>query len=321
MCENKKNEFFMPIYKKISSLKDLPTVRQLRAFMAVYETGSMSSAADLLALTQPAVTLLLRELEQKLGVQLFDRTTRALQHTEAASEAYVYAERVFAELNEMSASLSGLANGQRGHIHIAATSTLAQTLLPPVVSKFKKEWPQVRVTIDDCSPAEFVELIGSGRVTFGVGTLEKAMANVEEKVFFEDALVAVSIYEKFSSSKRPIRWAQLATYPVIAVKPGYGVRRHIDTAAANAGVMLNIEYEVSLLSTALAMAASGLGVAVVPESVMVHCPFRNLVARRLSNPVVFRNTAVIHARGKSLSAAAKGFIDLLIQSTQQQPSS
>ena len=74
----KENESFMAIYKKFSSLKDLPSVRQLRAFMAVYETGSVSAAADLLALTQPAVTLLLKELEHKLDLRLFDRSTRTL---------------------------------------------------------------------------------------------------------------------------------------------------------------------------------------------------------------------------------------------------
>lgn len=149
----------MAISKKISSLKDLPTVRQLRAFMAVYETGNMSAAADLLALTQPAVTLLVRELEQKLEVSLFDRTTRVLQRTEAAPEAYAYAERVLNDLMEMNTSLSGLASGRRGRIHIAATSTLAQTLLPPVIAEFKERFPDVRVTIDDCSPGEFVDVI------------------------------------------------------------------------------------------------------------------------------------------------------------------
>lgn len=315
-----KNEYFMAISKKISSLKDLPSVRQLRAFMAVYETGNMSAAADLLALTQPAVTLLLRELEHKLGVRLFDRTTRTLQRTEAAPEAYAYAERVMADLNEMSASLSGLASGQRGRIHIAATSTLAQMLLPPVISEFKERWPNVRVTIDDCSPSEFIELVGGGRVTFGVGTLETTLASVEERVFFVDALVAVASHGKFFSSKRPLRWKQLATYPVIAVKPGYGVRRNIDSAAVNAGVELDIAYEVSMLSTAVAMAAAGLGVAIVPESVMLRSPYRTLLTRKLVDPIVTRNTAVIHSRDKSLSTAASEFIELLIRSTNQRNS-
>ncbi len=305
----------MVIHKKSFSLKDLPSVRQLRAFMAIHEAGSLSGAAERLALTQPAVTLLLRELEAKLGVRLFDRTTRTLHATEAAAEAYAYAVRVLGELQDMTQSLSGLASGQRGRIRIAATSTLAQTLLPPVIREFADRWPGVRVAVDDCSPGEFVELIASGRVTLGVGTLETPLPNVEERVFFEDTLVAVGLTGAVFKSSRPIRWKQLAAWPLLVVKPGYGVRASIDRAALGAGVTLDIAYEVAMLSTALAMAAAGLGVAVVPASVLVHTPYATLTARRLVDPGVTRNTAVLYERGRTLSTATSAFIELLMRST------
>lgn len=308
----------MKIHKKTLSLKDLPSVRQLRALMAIHETGSFSGAAQRLALTQPAVTLLLRELEAKLGVRLFDRTTRALQPTEAAAEACAYAARVLGELQDMTHSLSGLASGQRGRLRIATTSTLAQTLLPPVIRAFTDEWPGVQVVVEDCSPSEFVELVGSARVTFGVGTLETPLPLIEERVFFEDTLVAVGLTGTVFSSSRPLRWKQLAGYPLVVVKPGYGVRASIDHAAQGAGVTLDIAYEVSLLSTSLAMAAAGLGVAVVPASVLVHTPYAMLTTRRLVDPVVPRNTAVLSARGRTLPAAANAFIERLTQSSKGQ---
>lgn len=304
----------MTIRKKILSLRELPSVRQLRAFMAVYETGSLSAAADLLALTQPAVTLLLRELEDKVGVRLFDRTTRTLKKTEAALEAYAYADRVLGELKDMTASLQDLSKGQRGRIQIAATSTLAQTLLPSVVKEFTGKWPNVRVSINDCSPNEFVEMVGSGRVTFGVGTLESPLTNVEETVFFKDTLVAVGVRSEVFSTSTKITWRQLAARPLVVVRPGYGVRRNIDTAAESAAVKLNIAYEVSMLSTAMAMASAGLGVAVVPSSVVLHSPYTNLVTRPLIQPVVARNVSVVYEKGKTISAAALTFIDLLKRS-------
>lgn len=308
----------MAIHKKSYSLKDLPSVRQLRAFMAIHETGSLSGAAQRLALTQPAVTLLLRELEAKLGVRLFDRTTRALRPTEAAAEAHAHASRVLGELQDMTQSLGGLASGQRGRIRIAATSTLAQTLLPPVIREFTDRWPGVRVEVDDCSPGEFVERIAGGQVTFGVGTLETPLPHIEERVFLEDSLVAVGLTGAVFSSGRPLRWQQLAAYPLVVVKPGYGVRASIDRAAQGAGVTLDIAYEVAMLSTALALAAAGLGVAVVPASVLVHTPYTTLTARRLVAPVVARNTAVLYERGRTLSTAASAFIERLMRSSRGQ---
>lgn len=302
----------MAIPKKISSLRELPTVRQLRAFMAVYETGSMSAAADLLALTQPAVTLLLKELEAKLGLRLFDRSTRRLQRTDAAAEAYAHAERVLADLGEMTTSLSALATGSRGAIQIACTSALAQTLLPGVMREFTQAWPDVRVGLHDCSPAEFIELIRSRRVTFGIGTLETALPDVEERVVLQDTLVAVAPRSRFAN-RRAMTWKQLAAHPLVVVRAGYGVRRHIDAAAAEAGVQLDIAHEVSMLATAVALAAAGLGVAIVPSTVLVHTPHAGLVARRLVDPVVPRNTAVVIEKGRSLPAAASAFIALLGQ--------
>ena len=133
-------------------MRTLPSVRQLRAFVAVYHTGQVSAAAQQLALTQPAVTVLLRELEGKLGLKLFDRSTRSLRRTEAAAEAIGFAERALAELEALGASMAELAGARRGRVRIAATSTVAQTLLPPVMRRFLDTHPEVAVEIEDVAP-------------------------------------------------------------------------------------------------------------------------------------------------------------------------
>src|SRR6059058_746513 len=104
----------MAIHNRPLSMRTLPSVRQLRAFVAVYHAGQVSAAAEQLSLTQPAVTVLLRELEEKLGVRLFDRSTRTLRRTEAAIEAIAYAERTLAELEALGAAMAELAGARRG---------------------------------------------------------------------------------------------------------------------------------------------------------------------------------------------------------------
>lgn len=294
-------------------MRSLPSVRQLRAFVAVYHAGQVSAAAEQLALTQPAVSVLLRELEDKLGVKLFDRSTRALRRTEAAVEAIAYAERALAELEGMVADMAELAGARRGRLRIAATSTVAQTLLPEALRRFGVTHPGLRVEIEDLAPGEFVETLLAGRVDFGVGTLEAAVPGLQETVFLEDALAAVALEAPDFAAGRPITWKQLAALPLIAVKPGYGVRRRIDAAAESAGVRLRMVHEVSLLTTAVALAASGLGVAVVPASLLAGEDRRGLVARKLTRPAVPRNVAVIHKQERSLSPAAQAFADLLLR--------
>lgn len=301
----------MAIHKQPLSLSGVPSVRQLRAFVAIYHGGQLSSAADQLSITQPAVTVLLRELEERLGVRLFDRTTRSLRRTEAANEAIGYAERVLAELDALGSDMKALAQGARGRVRIAATSTIAQTLMPQALRRYAQDHPGVKVMIDDCAPSQFVEKIHSEQVDFGVGTLDGRVAGLAERVIVRDHLSVIADRSLRFAHPSQATWKQLATHPLITVKPGYGVRGMIDRAAAEAGVTLDIAHEVTLLGTALALAASGLGVSVLPTSMLAHTRYPDLVARRLVRPVVLRDIAVVSRQGRSLSPAARAFVDLL----------
>ena len=301
----------MSPHKKPLSLRDLPTVRQLRAFSVVYETGNASAAAEILSLTQPAITVLLRELETKLGVRLFDRGPRGLHRTEAASEAILYAQRVLGDLHEMRKSMEAIASGRRGVLRIAATSAVAQTLLPSLIQRFNAISPDVRIIVDDCAPAEFIDRITSERVHLGIGTLEAAVAGLAQQVFMKDWLYAVADKKLLASTGSTITWKQMAALPIITVKPGYGVRRSIDHAADSAGINLNIIQEVSLLSTALAMAAQGLGVAIIPGPLPNTPQYAFLQVRRLIRPLVVRDMSVIYRSDRPLSPPAREFVKIL----------
>ncbi len=301
----------MAIHKNPAHLGSLPSVRQLRAFVAVYDSGQLSAAAEALSLTQPAVTVLLRELEARLGVRLFDRSTRSLRRTEAAAEAIGHARRALAEMQALSGGMASLARGERGRLRIAATSTVAQTLLPAAVRRYLDRHPAIEVQIDDCAPGEFAERVLAGQVDLGLGTLEGPVPGLSQRVVLRDHLAAVAPAGPRFAADKPFTWKQLAAWPVITVRPGYGVRRRIDAAAREAGVELRVAHEVSLLTTAVALAAAGLGVAVVPGSVFAPALHPELVARRLVRPVVERDTAVVFKSDRSLSPAAQAFAELL----------
>lgn len=306
------NETSMAIHRKIISMRSLPTVRQLRAFVAVYYTGHVTAAAELLSLTQPAVTVLLRELEEKLGVKLFDRTTRTLRRTEAAVEALAFAERVLSDLEALGASMTDLATVRRGRLRLACTSSLAQTILPLLMRQFFDLHPGVELQIDEVSPGDFSESLLAERADIGIGTVEGVVAGLRDEVFQRDTLSAVALADTFFADEKPITWKQLAKFPLITVQHGYGVRRRIMAAAQEAGVQLNIQHEVALLLTALAMAAHGLGVAVVPGSLLSHVPGVPLLARRIVRPTVERNLSLVYRDDRDLSPAAQSFRGLLM---------
>lgn len=287
-------------------MKDMPSVRQLRAFVAIYESGQISAAAEMLSITQPAATVLLRELEDRMGVRLFERTTRALRRTEAAVLAFDFAQRALAEIEAMGRSMSQVASGRVGSLRIAVTGTTIQTILPTLMSQYLRDHPGIRITLEECSPIEFAQRISDERVDIGIGRLTTPIPGFVEHVISTDELVAVGLPEMLTA-KSAITWVEMATKPAILVQRGYALRRTIDVAAAEAGVDLKIEYEVSLVTTALALAGGGLGVAVVPRRIVPTCAVKDVVVCTLTDPTVLRNTSLIHRSDRSLTPAAQAF--------------
>lgn len=295
----------MPIHQL--PLSALPSVRQLRAFVAVCHLGGASAAAERLAITQPAVTMLLRELEDRLGLKLFDRTGRHLKMTAAAHEALVHAEQVLADLDRLAWSMGELAQGRRGSLSVAATATVAQSIFPRAMQVLHRTHPDIQVRLCEVAPEAFVDTLRASRVDLGIGILEAPVPGLAEEVVMRDTLVAASLPSSALQAHGPLRWDELAAHPVITVRSGYGVRHQIDEAAARAGVTLQITQEVSLLSTALALAAHGLGVALVPGSLAGAAAAATLLVRPMADPAVERAVAIVAVKAKAHSPAAQAF--------------
>ena len=111
-------------------------MKQLRAFSAVYELCKLTAAAERLSVTQSAISVLLRQLEDGLGCRLFDRTTRSLKPTRAADEAIFVAERILRDLDALGTGLQDLSAPHRGRVSVAVTPTLAEIVLPAALRQF-----------------------------------------------------------------------------------------------------------------------------------------------------------------------------------------
>lgn len=290
-----------------------PSLRQLRAFRAVYQLRKVSAAAEQLSLTQSAVSVLIRQLEDGLGTRLFDRTTRSLSPTSAAEEAIVVAERVLRDVESLGAGLTDLAELRRGRVSLAVTPTLGEILLPRAVKRFRVQHPQIQVVIDDCSPDQFVSRVVGGHVDFGLGAPERAAADVDTQRLLVDQLALVCRKDHALARRRTVRWADLRGHSLVTVRPGYGIRPLIDSAAAQADVQLHVANEVTFLSTALWMVQCGLGAAVMPSAYARTPAGESLVVRKLHQPVVSRDIAVVTKRGRSLPPAAAAFVAALRQ--------
>lgn len=291
-----------------SESRFLPSMRQLRAFAAVYHLRKLSAAAEQLSITQSAVSLSLRQLEEGLGARLFERTTRTLRPTQAAHEAMVLAERILRDAEALGAGTLELSQLRRGRVSLAITPTLAELLLPEALQRFRAQHPGIHVDVNDCAPEQFVARVVGEQVDFGIGVPEQAGADVDTDTLVRDHLALVCPAGHALAARQRPRWADLKDLPLITVRPGYGVRPLIDASAARAGVRLSVVHEVSFLSTALWMARAGMGLAIMPAAYAGAVNPEELVVRPLSAPKVSRDICIVRKRGRALSLPGQALV-------------
>ena len=295
-----------------------PTLRQLRAFLAVYRLRKLKAAAVQLFVTQSAISVLIRQLEDGLQTRLFDRTTRSLQPTQAANDMVAVAERILRDVDSLGTTFGDLSGLRSGRICLAITPTLAGILLPAAIRLFSEKYPDVQVVVDDCAPEQFSSRVLGEHVDFGIGTPEHSGGELELQTLMRDSLCLVCAPDHPLAAVKNLRWRDLKGHPVIAGRPGYGVRKLVDVAAATAGVSLQVVNEISFLSTGLWMTASGRGPSIIPSAYARFSSYQELVIQPLNQPKVSRDVYVVNKKGRSMSLACQAFVDGLRQQIKEQ---
>ncbi len=296
-----------------------PTVRQLRAFLAVYRLRKLGAAAEQLFVTQSAISVLIRQLEEGLQARLFDRTTRSLRPTQAAQEAAVVAERILRDVDSLGAVFGDMSSLRRGRVCLAITPTLAGMLLPAAIHRFCAMHPQVQVVVDDCAPDQFSARVLGEHVDFGIGTPERVGGELELQTLVCDQLCLVCLPTHPLGRRKSLRWRDLDGHPVVAGRPGYGVRQLVDVAASTAGISLKVVNEISFLSTGLWMAATGIAPAIMPSAYATYSHYKDLVIKKLHEPTVSRDVFVVTKKGRSLSVASQSFVAVMRAESMHEP--
>jgi len=290
------------------------TLRQLRAFIAVAREESFTRAADKLGLSQSSVSGLITELENNLGMRLFDRHTRMLSTTGAGLELLPAVEKAVADIDSVIDSSNELRMLGRGRVSIAVSSIQAALLLPRFVKTFRSDYPGVQVKLLDVSEHEVPEMVRSGNVDFGVGTEFDIGLDLTALPLIMDEFVAVMRSDDPLARMAELNWRDLSDSVVIGPLKGNPVREYLDNALAREGISLVRTHEVYLPLTMLGMVEAGLGVSVMSTAVNRLARALDLVTRPLINPLIRREVSLIFRADRSLSPSAQSFRDLLFSS-------
>ncbi len=291
------------------------TLKQLNAFLTVSELSSFTRAAERLRTTQPALSLLVRELEASVGVRLLDRTTRRTELTEAGKEFRVAVMKIMEDLDHAARNMSDLGSRKRGRITIAAPPLIAATLLPQAIADFTQSYPAISIVVVDTRSDLILQKVRSVQVDCGIGTFPPDEEGVAGTDIIKDHLIVFFKSNPKLSARREITWRELEEHPIITLTRDSGLRALIEKGFESAGAILRPSFEVAEIATALGLVKSNLGVAVLPEYAQTFARFQDINTRPLVSPLISRNISLILPFGRSKSPAVDAFIQVLQRRT------
>ena len=285
------------------------------------ECGNITKASERLYISQPALSIYINNLEKYLGVKLFDRTGKKFLLT-SAGEIYVDKARKMLELKkEFEEELGELLDNKRGRIRLGVQLRREAWLLPPVLSKFKKEYPGIEVIIREGTMHELWEMLDGYEldlVLMNAAFLRKDMEYQE--LFEEEILIAVpqvhplnekGIYVEGSRYRRlDLKW--LEGEPLILQHPNQSLRADVDGALKEAGVHPGHIQVIRNIETAIQMVAEGMGIGFNRESYAINMKYRKRVNYYTMGESPKTSTFVAgYRKGMHVSLYTQRFIDLI----------
>ena len=284
------------------------TLRELEAFLGVARLGSFTRAARSLNMSQPALTVRIRHLEEALGVRLLDRTTRSVTLTQVGREFLPVVERVIGEITAVAVNARELVGKRRGLVTVAALPSIASKLLPEMLAAFKAQHPGITIRLRDAVAQRVITYVKSGEADFGIGSTTKLDAELRISHLMDDPVSVAFPPGHPLEDRDRIGLNDLLPSPLILMDHEYSVRDLIEQAFHSIGRMVVPAYEASYVPTALGLVKAGLGIAIIAQSALGEAAESvGLRVRAIEHPMLMRHIGLIESATRSLSPAAQQF--------------
>lgn len=209
-----------------------PTLRQMRAFVALARTGSFTLAAEYMHVTQAALSGLIRELEQTLGARVVDRNTRKVELTEIGRDLAPLFTKMLDDLDGALSDVADRTRLRKGAVRVAAPQLMSCTLLPEAIAAYRQQYPDIQLKLLDCPVEDVSSRVLSGEVDFGIGPERDISAPLRATTLFELPFHAVFPTGHPLEQQTPLTWQHLAAYPFISLQGQFTERLLSDVGGA-----------------------------------------------------------------------------------------
>jgi DNA-binding transcriptional LysR family regulator len=241
-------------------------LRHLRYFVSVAEQGSVSRAALDVHVSQPALSRQIRDLEEELGVRLFDRIGRGIQLTAQGEDLLRHSRDVLARAESVRERARALAGGVAGVLRVGATAQATQSILAGFLARYRRARPGIEVQLTEEGGVRLLELLEQGALHLAISAVLGG-ARLLSRPLFPIRVLAVAAPRPSWRRRRTVDVADLEKEPLLLLRQDFGTRRLFDAACAIVRLRPRIVMESGDAHSLVALAEAGHGVAVVPSTV------------------------------------------------------
>jgi len=284
---------------------------QLATFGLVIETGSFSAAADRLGLSQPAVSLQIRQLERRLAVRLIERVGKLARATPAGAELLRHVPQIEAAVENAIDALADHARGVTGRVRLGTGATACLYFLPAVLRQLREAFPALSVVVSTGNTGDCVRKVEDNSIDLALVTLPAAGRSLSVMPVCDDEFVAIGRTD-LAPLKARVTPADLATLPLVLFEPAANTRKLVDRWFAAEGLQPQPVMELGSVEAMKEMVAAGLGYGLVPGMSMTgRGAHPALKASRLA-PRMHRTLAVVVRRDKPLNTALRTVLEAIM---------
>lgn len=285
---------------------------QLSYFKKVCEMQSLSRAAELLRITQPAVSKQIKALEEELGEKLFDRIGRKVFLTRAGDVLYGHADRILRSVQEAKTAVSDMASECAGELIIGTSDHISIHRLPGVLKACLNAFPRIDLKLRCHRSETILDMVAKNQVDLGVITLQKTSTHIISRTIWQDPMSLIVPAGHPLASVRRIRLKDIIPYGLILTEAGTETRKMIDAVFAGKRLTPNVAMEVAYIETIKSLVKTGLGIAFLPDkAVEAELQSRTLVCLPIADASISRNLGAVYLKDKFLSRPAVEFLRLL----------
>jgi len=276
--------------------------RQLKAFSLAARMSSFMEAASAMAVTPASFSNLIKELEQDLGVILFDRTTRRCVLTDAGQVFHDQMSGAIAHVETLYREMIEIGQGHRGRLAIAAVPSLSFGVIARALAEYKTSYPNVEIVLHERRNDDVFAAVRNREVELGMGSLLRQDSALTWLPTLTDRLMLI-VPHGHPLAKGRVGWRALASYPYIMMSTGPA-----EHAIRVNNLRVNPLMEVEHVATAVAMVRHGMGITALPSSVIPVLNMEGVVCVPIEGRLAIRSLGIAHRSGSKLSRAAETFI-------------